>query len=525
MKNIFTKVKSFILSNKWWAIAVSVVVVIILIIIFAKSKTTPIETVVVERHNIKEVVSTTGNVKPFSDVDLSFETTGRVSDISVSVGDRVYDSQYLASVSNGDLLAQVEQAKAGLKNAEANLSATMKGSTPEQIALQESQVEKTKIDLIESEKALNDTSIDSYTKSDDSIRNKIDQIFDNPRAQNVELKFNINNFQLKIDIEQGRANTEALLTSWDNSLTDQNISVDGKSKLAKDNLNTIKGFLDKVALAVNSLSTADSSLTQTSIDTYKSAVSTARTAISTAISALASSVNQYKISESALKIAENQLILTKSSATSEEISSKEALVDQAKSVLDNAYAQLAKSVIRSPINGIITSIPAKVGEVIQAGKTAISVISYGEYEVESFVAEADIAKIEIGDMASTTLDAYGSDTFFDTTVIKIDPAETTIDGVSTYKVTFKFVTKDDRIKSGMTANLDIITGQKESVLSVPTRSVYALDNKKFVNIVDPQNPKNITEREVKTGLRGVDGYIEILSGITDGEKVVASPSI
>ena len=44
-----------------------------------------------------------------------------------------------------------------------------------------------------------------------------------------------------------------------------------------------------------------------------------------------------------------------------------------------------------------------------------------------------------------------------TEVIKIDPAATIIDGVPTYKVTLKFVDQDERIRSGMTANLDILT--------------------------------------------------------------------
>jgi RND family efflux transporter MFP subunit len=526
MNNITIKAKNLVANHKWLSALILVIIIIILyFVFFSHSKTVPLETVTAEKHNIREIVSTTGNVKPLSDVDLSFEKTGRVSNIAVSVGDRVYESQYLASVSNADLVAQVEQAKAGLKSAQADLDSLNKGSTPEQIAIQESQVEKAKIDVIESDKALNDAINDAYTKADDSVRNKIDQIFDNPRAQSITLKFDINSFQLKIDIEQGRINLENILTTWKNFIEDSNNSTDSKSNLTKDNLASVSDFLDKVALAINSLDTNSSNLSQVSIDTLKGAVSTARINVNVAITSLTSAINQNKSASSSLKIAENQLVLTKSPATTEDVISKEALVEQAQANLDNANAQLNKSIIYSPINGIVTRVDAKVGEVTQSGATALSVISYGDYEVESLVAEADIAKIKIGDVASTTLDAYGSDTFFNTTVIKIDPAETIVDGVSTYKVTFKFTEKDERIKSGMTANLDIITGEKNDVLSVPTRSVYTIDNKKMVTVVDSQNPKITTEKEVKTGLRGVDGYIEIVSGLNGGEKIVASPSI
>ncbi|MFA5792163.1 MAG: efflux RND transporter periplasmic adaptor subunit [Candidatus Paceibacterota bacterium] len=521
IKDRFNKVKNWAIKNKWWSILILVVIIIsAYLIISSRLKVTPVETVSVEKHSIKEVVSTSGSVKPFSDVNLSFEKGGRVNDIPVIVGQKVYVGQYLASVSNSDLVAQVEQAKAGLKSAQANLDALLIGSKPEQIAIQESQVEKADIDLIQSEKILNDTIVDAYTKSDDAIRNKIDQLFDNPRIQLVKLKFNPNDFQLQSDLEQGRSNIETVLISWNSEISKQKIS----ATLAKNNLDLVNNFLDKVALAVNNLSTSNN-VSQTTIDTWKSAVSIARSNISLTIGTLNSVINQNKVASSALKIAENQLILAKSPATSESLASTEALVEQAQANLDNANAQLAKSIIRSPINGIVKKIDAKEGEVIQASVPAISVISYGEYEVESLVAEADIAKIKIGDTATTTLDAYGSDVFFDTSVVMIDPAETIVDGVSTYKVTFKFANNDERIRSGMTANLDILTGQKDNILAIPTRSVYTLDNKKMVRIPDLKNSKVMTEKEIKTGLRGVDGYIEIVSGLNEGDKVVASPSI
>lgn len=520
------KIKKWVLSNKWWSVAIFIVIILaIYFIFFSNTKKVQIETVSAEKRSIREVVSATGNVKPFSEAELSFEKGGRVNDISVVVGSKVWVGQYLASVSNADLVAQVEQAKAGLKSAQANLDSLIKGSTPEQIAIQESQVEKASVDLTESNKSLGDAFVDSYTKADDAIRNKIDILFDNPRTQTTKLRFNANNFQLQNDIEQDRSNLETTLISWSKSITDSNSSITSKMDITTSSLDSVNRFLDKIALVVNNLNANDSGLSQTTVDTWKSAVSLARSSVSLAISTVNSAVNQNKIASSALKIAQNQLTLVKTPATAENLRATEALVEQAQANLDNANAQLSKSIIRSPINGIVKRIDAKVGEVIQAGVSSISVISSNKYEVESFIAEADIAKIKIGNVASTTLDAYGADTFFDTSVIRIDPAETVVDGVSTYKVTFSFISEDERIKSGMTANLDILTGQKDGVLSVPTRSVYTVDNKKVVRIIDPKNSKNTIEKDVRTGLRGVDGYIEIVSGLVEGERVVASPAI
>lgn len=193
-------------------------------------------------------------------------------------------------------------------------------------------------------------------------------------------------------------------------------------------------------------------MTQTQIDSWKADVSTARTSIDLAISALIDTQNQYKTAVLNLDTVQN------------DYSVQEVNVEQAQASVASAEAELAKSIVKSPINGVITNIDAKVGEIVPANKNIISVISYGDYEVEAFVPEADISKVKIGNSAKTTLDAYGDSIYFDTKVIKIDPAATVIDGVPTYKVTFRFISMDQRIKSGMTANLNILTSEKPMFL-------------------------------------------------------------
>src|SRR3989344_1740024 len=141
-------------------------------------------------------------------------------------------------------------------------------------------------------------------------------------------------------------------------------------------------------------------------------------------------------------IKESKLALKKAGTVQEQIDAQAAEVDAANASVMNLQAQLAKTVIRSPISGVITRQDAHAGEIAGIGVNLVSVISAGKYEIEANIPEADIAKIKIGDKAQVTLDAYGNDALFTASVSKIDPAETVIDGVSTYRTTLQFKKSD-----------------------------------------------------------------------------------
>ncbi len=195
---------------------------------------------------------------------------------------------------------------------------------------------------------------------------------------------------------------------------------------------------------------------------------------------------------------------------------------QAEATAQLTQIQINKNILRSPISGVLTKQDAKVGQIVSANTPIASVISQNKFEIEANIAEADIAKVKIGDSAQITLDAYGNDVVFEAKTVSIDPAETIIEGVATYKTKFQFIKEDDRVKSGMTANIAILTDKRENTIVIPQRAVITRDGNKFV-LVDT-GAAQPEERQIKTGLRGSDGNIEILEGINEGEKIVASPA-
>jgi len=521
MKTLSNRLLNYILGHKVWSIIFGLIILSIGWYVFLGGERDVTPTfVIVEKGTLKEEVSVTGNVIPFSDVNLAFERGGRVASIPVVVGDKVYRGQILASVSNADLEANLAQARANLKKALAQYQDVKTGTRAEEIILQETQVEKSTLDLVQAKASLVNTIKDSYTKADDAVRNKMYSLFTDPIRYGAKLTFSTES-SLQEYIEDGKNITDDNLNSWYRSLEklDNSSDLENYYKNAESNLASIKSLLDKCAEAVNALS-PDSSIEQTQIDTWKSNVSTARTSVDSAIGILVTSYDTYKTGVSSLKISQDQLAIKKAGSTSGELLSAEASYEAAEAAVSSAEAELAKSMIKSPIDGVVTNIDAKLGEIVSANVNVISVISYGDYEVEAFVPEADISKIKIGNKAKTTLDAYGSSIYFDTEIVKIDPASTIIEGVPTYKITLSFITKDDRIRSGMTANLDILTAQKDSVVVVPARAVYGKNGDRYVKIIGLDN--TVEEIKVTIGLRGTSGDVEILTGVKVGDKVVTS---
>ncbi len=478
----------------------------------------PYEVVAAKIMDLRQEVSVTGRVEPVQSVELSFEKGGRVRSVNVKVGDRVLPGAVLMSLENADLYANRDQAAADLKAQQAVLDEYRRGTRPEEIAIYEAKVSSAQSNAIDAASNLIDKIADSYTKSDDAVRNKADQFFISPRGSNPQLSFSISDSALESKIEQGRFVIEGILMLWNASLASTEADIPGALIGAKDNASYIRAFLDDVALGLSTLSPSGA-LSQTTIDGYRTDISTARTNINTAIANLTAAEEKLRTAQAAHTVAERERALAQAGKTPEEIAAQEARVLQAEAKVRSAEAEIAKTIIRAPIDGIVTEKNIDPGETVSSNVVMVRILSASGFKVEAFVPEVDIAKVKEGDSSSITLDAYGSDVSFAAIVSRIDPRETIIDGVATYKVTFGFVEKDDRIRAGMTANIDIRTNGRTGVLTVPQRAVRTDGGKKYVDLLGADG-KMRTSVEVETGLKGSDGNIEIISGLSEGQDVI-----
>lgn len=442
--------------------------------------------------DFKEQVSVSGTVIAAKDVSLGFAANGRILGTYVRVGQHVGAGTILAETENGDLIAAVDEKKAAL-------AALLAGTRPEQLAIVEATVADTQAALVNAVQT-------AYTTSDDAVHNKADIFFTNPRI-NPKLLFSVANIALQAIVERDRLATEPVLASW--ALLVMKLTNDtaaDSARQAQVYLAQVTTLLADANAALNQ-SVPDQTTTSATLSSYATALATARTNVNTANTALTNAL-------SALTSAQKTLELNRAGAIAPDISAARAQVT-------NAQALLAKTRIVAPFSGVVTRMDAKVGEIVSPTASSIAMQSDGVFHVETYIPEVTIARVAVGNSATTTLDAYGSSVAFPSTVIAVDPAETVKDGVPTYKTTLAFLAADSRIRSGMTANVTIVTGTLQNVIVIPAGAVGQKDGVPYVSIV----ARGATEsRTVTLGPSPALGQAHILSGLSAGDVILLSPA-
>lgn len=509
---------SFVRKHKILVLLMAAVLVGATFFFLGGKKTAVYETVVVGKSDVIQEVSVTGRVSPDAEVNLAFEKGGRVVGTPRVVGTHVRTGDVLVRLDAAELVAMRAQAKANLDYESVKLAELQKGARAEDIAVSSARVESAKVALRDARKSVFDKMAISYTIADDAVRNKTDEFYRNPRTRNPEFSAPVTDTKLVSDLQQTRVVIEDLLVSWGMQVSEWNDSTDMifAMKESEEALSQIKYYLEKLGLAVNGI-LPSSSASQTTIDGWKLDVSTARTNVNSTISSVIGAEQSYRAADQALKITQNELALKESGATPEAVAAQESRITSMKATLASYDAQLSKTVLVAPFSGVVTKQDAKLGQTITPNVSVVSLISDGKYKIEANVPEVDLAKITLGDHARVTLDAYGSDVIFTAIVSAIDPAETIVEGVSTYKITLRFDGKDDRIRSGMTPNIDISTDKRENVIAIPSRAIATKDGKKIVRVLEGEIPR---EKVIEIGLRGSDGNVEVINGLSIGERVI-----
>jgi len=337
------------------------------------------------------------------------------------------------------------------------------------------------------------------------------------------------------DIDQALFKTEEVLNSADESLEtiyDALLKTQHMANITEAELDAYKTSIStertSIKTAITSVISAQQTIASTKISNNVS-MNTAQQALDSAVALLAqytaaldateaSQDVQITSAEGALKSAEEQLKLKRAETKTETVAIYEAKVKQAKAAFASVLKKYSDRTITSPANGIVADTFKQEGENAVVGEKIISMIIRDGMEIEVDVPESDIIKVSTENSCEITLDAFPSDEILSGFVVSVYPAENMIEGVVYYKVKILLNGQDERIKPGMTANVDIITQRKENIVIIPARFIEKINGKQVVKVVSSE--ESINEREVERGIRDIRGNIEIISGLEAGEKVI-----
>ncbi|SDM80789.1 HlyD family secretion protein [Maricaulis salignorans] len=152
-----------------------------------------------------------------------------------------------------------------------------------------------------------------------------------------------------------------------------------------------------------------------------------------------------------------------------QIANAEAVLRQRDATLEGALIDLERTTIRSPINGIVVDRAVDEGQTVAASLSAPVLFTIAQdlrqVQIDAQVDEADIGQIAEGQPVSFTVDAY-PDMQLTGLVDQIRLSPTALNNVVTYTVVVTAANPGQRLLPGMTANMDIVTGERDGVLRV-----------------------------------------------------------
>jgi len=209
---------------------------------------------------------------------------------------------------------------------------------------------------------------------------------------------------------------------------------------------------------------------------------------------------------------------------------QKATVNQAQAQLDAAETELRYTKIISPIDGIVVSKEVEVGQTVAASFQTPTLFyvaeDLGKMQIEASVVESDIARVKTGQKVEFSVDSFPDEIFIGT-VTQVRNEAITTSNVVTYEVIIEVDNKDLKLKPGMTANVEIITADKNNILVVPNKALrfYITDETgkaprykdKGIWLLKNGQPKRVA---VKVGISD-DENSEIISDIIKaGDEVI-----
>ena len=213
--------------------------------------------------------------------------------------------------------------------------------------------------------------------------------------------------------------------------------------------------------------------------------------------------------------------------------------------------------VTSPMDGVVIRRPVELGDTVMSGVSSFNagtvLMTVADVEtmiIKAGINEVDIGKVRLEQPVKVTLDAYPKVKFAGK-ILRIAPAARLEEKVKVFDVEIAIEHQGAELRTGMTANIDIVGEKRQKVLTVPVEAIFKKDETEVVYVKKPEQPKKAADtggflssvfaagkkdtpaakpdakdawkekfetKEIETGLAAVD-KVEVVKGLTAGMEI------
>lgn len=538
-----------------------------------------------QRSPISATVNASGAIQPQQVIDLTFASSGLISEVLVQVGDQVAAGQVLARLDTRDLELRVDQAAAQLAQAQASLDRLRAGPSAAEVAAAEAQLAQAQAQLRQTTGNVTEQDLAAARAQVEQARANLERVLGGPKASEIaQAQAQVDQAAAALQAQRdslsaAKTRAESQLLQAANTLRDRqaeysriyNENREREQQLARFGQSLPQSALDTEAAALRAVENAEEQMRQAQI-AYEQARQAEITGIAQAEAQLRSAqanldrilagADSDQVAAARAQLAQAEANLNKllgdqragslaaanaavasaqanlqritAPPSETDLASAEAQVASARASLSQAQLALERATLTAPIAGVVAEVNLEVGEFYNAARPAVVLADLSGYYVDVTVDEIDVAQIAVGQPVILVLDALPNLNLRGT-VARINPLSTVQSGVTAYTV--RIVTDDPpaSVRPGMSASADIIVAEKSEALVVPRRAIRAEGGRFFVDVTtDPalcsldiaQRPLQppLQAVAVQTGLSN-EQIIEISSGNIDENSCVYVPGV
>ncbi len=451
--------------KKWLRIVIPAVVIVLLIAVvvglLGKNKPTDsqYDTYEVQKGNLIAIVGATGSVHANQSTSISWQTSGRIAEVSVAVDDPVKKGQLLATLDSTSLPQSIILATADLVDAKRAL-----------LNLQESSVAKAQAALNLAQAQLDlETALDNRGRKD--YRRASDNTLDGIRADLVLAKDNADKAEDYYRVFEEHYSEEDPLRA---AALSQLVNARKQYLKAQYNMNYALGYPD-----ADEVTKAEA---------------------------------QVQLAEATLADAQREYDRLKDGPDPDDIAAAQARVDAITATMELAS-------LKAPFAGTVSEVNAMPGDLVNAGTISFRIDDLSHLLVDVEVPEVDINKVELGQKATIVFDSIQGKEY-EGKVVEIGRVGIeTANGVS-FQVTVELIPADKEVLPGMTSAVNIIVKQLEGVITIPNRAIRIRDGKRVVYRLVEGVPEMV---EVELGSSSETISEIISDNVNIGDLIILNP--